>query len=106
MKKKASAKPKPCPIRAVRDFLVITPDFELKSKGGIIIPANAADEENPLRGVVVSAGCGLVEGGQIIPLVVKVGDRIQCPRNSGTLMEINGEKFFALRENQVIGVIG
>lgn len=92
-------------FRCCRDFVLMRPDFELKSKGGIIIPANAQDEENPLRGVIVSVGCGLVEGGVIIPLVVKVGDRIQCPRNSGTLIDLEGEKYFALRENQVIGVI-
>ena len=94
-------------FHCVRDFVLLRPDYELISKGGIVIPANAMDETNPLTGVVVSVGCGLVEGGRIIPLVVKVGDRVQVPRNSGTIVElgIEKEKFFALRENQVIGVI-
>ncbi len=94
-------------FRCVRDFLLIKPDYEMISKGGIVIPRNAMDENNPLTGVVVSVGCGLIEGGQIIPLVVKVGERIQCPRNCGTIVELGPEKekYFALRENQVMGVI-
>lgn len=72
----------------------------------IVIPDVAGDENNPLGGTVLSVGCGLVEGGQIIPLKVKVGDHVTFPRNAGTLFKNHPvvEDCFILRENQIFGV--
>lgn len=90
-------------LEAFRDFLVVRPGLETVSPGGILIPANAQDEENPRNGIVVSVGDGVIEGGVIIPLKVKVGDKIYFPRNSGTLIkDIDGGPYFILRENQAM----
>lgn len=93
-------------IRAIRDFVVIHPEEPLRYKGGIIIPESADDEKNPPSGIVVSVGCGLVEGGQIIPLKVKVGDHVFLPRNAGTLIRDHPvlEDCFVCRENVLFGV--
>ena len=99
-----------CALRCQRDFIAVRPDSEELSVGGLVIPGTAKDPDNPRSGVVLSVGCGLIEGGQIIPLKVKVGDRIHFPRNSGTLIKYEdnheiGETVFVLRDNQVFGVI-
>lgn len=99
MKKKAAGKPIMC-----RDFVAIRPDSDELSRGGIIIPDSGKDPLNPDSGIVLGVGCGLIEGGNIIPLVVKVGDHIRFPKNSGTLCKNDpewGETVFVLRENQV-----
>ncbi len=88
----------------VRDFICVRPDSEEFSVGGIFIPTTAKDPNNPDSGVVLGVGCGLVEGGVVVPLVVKVGERIRFPKNSGTLCKDDpdwGETVFVLRENQV-----
>lgn len=109
MKKNESsiiAPPRKKKIIAIRDFVVIKPDQELKVGAGmIVIPDTAQDEMNPTSGVVISVGCGLVEGGQIVPLKVKVGDHVAVPRNSGTLIknDPNFEDCFIVRENQIFG---
>lgn len=98
--------PKKKKIIAIRDFVIIRPDRELKtSTGMIVIPDSAQDEKNPLSGVVISVGCGLVEGGQIIPLKVKVGDHVAMPPHSGTLFKDHPvfEDAFVIRENQIFG---
>lgn len=95
-------------IRAIRDFIWVKLHEEKVNPGGtIIIPDNAKDKENPREGIVVAVGDGLVEGGIVVPLTVKVGDNIRCPRNAGTIVKINetGEEFFVLRENQVFGAV-
>lgn len=87
-----------------RDFVVVRPDQESRSKGGMFIPDSGKDPNNPNSGVVLGVGDGLVEGGVIIPLVVKVGDRVRFPNNSGTLCRDDpdwGCTVFVLRENQV-----
>lgn len=92
-------------ITAVRDFIWVKPQSFEVSRGGIIIPDVGKDEKNPAGGIVVAVGGGLVEGGVIIPLTVKVGDYIRFPSQSGTLVKLGDEDFFVLRENQVFGVI-
>lgn len=98
--------PRKLTLRAIRDFVIIRPDQELVYKGLITIPLNAADEKNPPSGVVLSVGCGLVEGGQIIPLKVKVGDHVTFPPHSGTLLKDHPifKDCFVIRENQIFGV--
>ena len=100
---KEKAKIAKTPI-AVRDFIIVRPDEETISRGGLFIPDSGKDPTNPDSGTVLAAGCGLVEGGVIIPLKVKVGDRVRFPRNSGTLCKNDidwGETVFVVRENQV-----
>ena len=58
-----------------------------------------------IGGVVIAVGDGLVEGGVIIPLTVKVGDYVRFPSQSGTLITIRTEKYFVVRENQLFGAI-
>lgn len=101
---KAPAPPKKR-IHAIRDMVVLHPEEPMRYKGGIIIPETADDEKNPPSGIVVSVGCGLVEGGVIIPLKVKVGQRVFFPRNAGTLIRDHPliEDCFILRENIIFG---
>jgi len=49
---------------------------EEKTAGGIIIPDTA--KEKPQQGKIIAVGQGsMLENGQIIPMTVKEGDRIQ-----------------------------
>lgn len=104
MKKKAEIIKKKR-IHAIRDFLVLAPEQPLRYKGGIVIPESADDEKNPPSGIVLSVGCGLVEGGQIVPLKVKVGQHVFFPRNAGTLIRDHPviEDCFLIRENMIFG---
>ncbi len=92
-------------ITAIRDFVWLKSIDDEVSDGGIIIPNSAMDTENPLEGVVVAVGTGLIEGGIEIPLKVKVGDHVHFPRNAGTLVRVKetGETFFVCRENIIFG---
>jgi chaperonin GroES len=99
--------PKKKRIRPIRDFLVIHPEQPLKTLPGslLVVPESSQDEKNPPSGIVVRVGCGLVEGGQIIPLKVKAGQRVYFARNSGTLIKNDPvvEDCFLVRENQLFG---
>ncbi len=88
-------------FRAIRDFVVIRA-IEPTTSGGLVIPDSA--KEMALYGEVLSAGCGLIEGGIIIPLVVKPGDHVRFLPHSGTKMKVDGIDTYVLRENQVFGV--
>lgn len=87
-------------FQAIRDFIIIKVE-EPTTAGGLHIPDQA--KEMALHGEVVSVGCGLIEGGVIIPLVPKVGQHVRFLPHSGTKMMIDGVECYVLRENQVFG---
>ena len=79
-------------------------DAEEKTKGGIIIPDTA--KEKPQEGEVIAAGPGgREESGKLVPLDVKVGDRILFGKWSGTEIKLEGEDLLIMKESDVMGVI-
>ncbi|MDD5223719.1 MAG: co-chaperone GroES [bacterium] len=92
-------------IRPLRDkILVKRLEGEEKSKGGIIIPDSA--KEKPMEGLVVAIGTGkLNDEGKVIPLVVKVGDKILFAKYSGTEIKIEGEDHLVITEEEILGII-
>jgi chaperonin GroES len=77
---------------------------EEKTKGGIIIPDTA--KEKPQEGKVVAVGKGKAnEDGKIVPLDVKVNDRILFGKYSGSEINIDGEEHLIMREEDILGVI-
>jgi chaperonin GroES len=92
-------------IRPLRDRLIVKRGEELeKTKGGIIIPDSA--KEKPQEAEVVAIGSGRVdETGKVIPLDVKVGDRILFGKYSGDEIQIEGEDYLILQENDIKAVL-
>ena len=92
-------------IRPLSDRLVVKrTQEEEKTKGGIIIPDTA--KEKPLEGVVVAVGNGTVlKSGKVVPLDVKVGDKILFGKYSGTDLKLDGEEVLILREDEVLAVL-
>jgi chaperonin GroES len=85
--------------------LVKRVDQEEKTAGGIIIPDTA--QEKPLEGEIVAAGSGARrDDGAIVPLDVKVGDRILFGKWAGTEVKIDGDDLLIMKESDLLGVIG
>ena len=85
-------------------ILVRRIEAEEKTAGGIIIPDTA--KEKPQEGEVIAVGAGARdEAGKLIPLDVKVGDRILFGKWSGTEVRLNGEDLLIMKESDVMGVI-
>jgi chaperonin GroES len=75
-----------------------------KTTGGIIIPDTA--KEKPAEGKIVAAGNGRIgEDGKLLPMDVKVGDRILFSKYGGTDVKIDGSDYLILRQDDVLGVI-
>ena len=73
-------------------------------KGGIIIPDTA--KEKPQEGEVVAVGGGRREKGELIPLDVKVGDRILFGKYSGNDIKVDDEEYLILKEDEILAKIG
>ena len=85
-------------------ILVKRVESEEKTKGGIIIPDIA--KEKPQEGEVIAAGPGARdESGKMVPLDVKVGDRVLFGEWSGTEIKLEGEDLLIMKESDVMGVV-
>jgi chaperonin GroES len=92
-------------IRPLHDRVILKRmEEETTSPGGIVIPDSAA--EKPIRGEVMAIGTGKrLDSGEVIPLDVKVGDKVLFGKYSGTEVKVNGEDLLVMREEDIVGVI-
>ncbi len=92
-------------FRPLHDRIVVKRvDAEERTKGGIIIPDTA--KEKPQEGEVIAVGPGARDdSGKLMPLDVKVGDRILFGKWSGTDIKLDGEDLLIMKESDVMGVI-
>src|SRR5579864_8912276 len=79
-------------------------DAEEKTAGGIIIPDTA--KEKPSQGEIIAVGPGARdETGKLVPLDVKVGDRILFGKWSGTEVKLDGVEYLIMKESDVMGIL-
>lgn len=92
-------------IRPLHDRIIIKRlDEEKKTASGIVIPDTAA--EKPEQGEVMSVGKGkLTDEGKLVPLDVKVGDRVLFGKYSGQTVRVKGDELLVMREEDILGVV-
>ena len=92
-------------IRPLHDRIIVERlEEETKTAGGLIIPDTA--KEKPQQGKVIAVGKGKkTEDGKVLPLDVKVGDKILFVKYAGTEIKIEGQEFLMMREDDVLGVV-
>ncbi len=78
---------------------------EKKTKSGIYIPETAS-QEKPTTGTVVAAGPGKYnDSGEIVPMTVKVGDKVLFKKYGMDEIEINGKKYLVGDEDDVLAIL-
>ena len=92
-------------FRPLHDRVVVRRiEQDEKTAGGIIIPDTA--KEKPMEGEIIAAGPGARnENGQLVPLDVKVGDRVLFGKWSGTEVKLDGEELMIMKESDIMGII-
>jgi len=91
-------------IRPLHDRVLIKRlNEEEKTKGGIIIPDSA--KEKPQEGKVVAIGKGRIDDGKVVPLDVKVGDKVLFSKYSGNEVKIEGEEHLIVKEEEILGIL-
>ncbi len=92
-------------FRPLHDRVVLKRiDAEDKTAGGIIIPDTV--KEKPSQGEVVAVGPGgRDEAGQLLPIDLKVGDRVLFGKWSGTEVKVDGQDLLIMTESDIMGVL-
>ena len=92
-------------IRPLHDRVIVKRlDEDKRTASGIVIPDTAA--EKPDQGEVMSVGKGkLTDEGELVPLEVKVGDRVLFGKYSGQTVTLKGDELLVMREEDILGVV-
>lgn len=92
-------------IRPLRDRIIVERvEEETTTAGGIIIPDSA--KEKPQQGLIKAVGKGKVtEDGTLLPMDVKVGDRVLFGKYAGSEVKIDGIEYQIMREEDILGVL-
>lgn len=91
-------------LKPLYDRVVIKRETEEKtSAGGILLPSTGG--EKPAQGTVVAVGGGKIKHGQVIPLTVKVGDKVIFGKFTGSEVKVNGEDFVIMREEEIFAIV-
>jgi chaperonin GroES len=92
-------------IRPLYDRIVIQRLEEKETvRGSIIIPDSA--KEKPQEGKVLAIGKGkMLEDGRILPLDVKVGQKVLFGKYAGNEIKLDGEEYTLMREDEVLGIL-
>ena len=85
-------------IKPLSDRVVIKMlEAEETTKGGIIL-TSAAQEKPPV-------GPGKTVDGKLVPVQLKVGDKVLMSKYSGTEVKVDGEEYTILREEDILAVV-
>jgi chaperonin GroES len=85
------------------NVLVERVEAETKTAGGIIIPDTA--KEKPSEGKIIAVGNGSKdENGKVIPLDVKVGDKVLFAKWGGTEIKIDGKDLLIMKESDILAI--
>lgn len=92
-------------VRPLSDrILVRRMDAEEQVKGGIIIPDTA--KETPQEAEVIAVGPGKRnKNGDAIAPAVKSGEKILIGKYAGTEIEVDGDEYVIVNEDDVLGII-
>ena len=79
-------------------------EAEKTTASGIVIPG--AEKEKPQQAEVIAVGPGkTADDGKVIPMQVKVGDKVIYSRYAGNDVELDGEKYIIVKQNDIHAVV-
>ena len=78
-------------------------EAEETTKGGIILTGTA--KEKPQTAEVIAVGDGAVVDGKLVPMTVKVGDKVIISKYSGTEVKLDGCEYVIVKEDDILAIV-
>ena len=93
-------------IKPLGDRVIIKPISEdITTKSGIVLP-DTVDKEKPEKGEIIAVGPGrLLDGGQIAPMSVKVGDKVMFKKYGPDEIKIDDKDLLIISESDILAII-
>jgi chaperonin GroES len=91
-------------LKPLEDRVVVKPiEEEETTISGLVIPDTA--KEKPTEGEVVAVGPGRYEDGNLVPMGVKVGDRVIYSKYGGNEYKYQGDEYVILQARDIYALI-
>ena len=91
-------------IKPLGDRVVIKRlEAEETTKSGIIVTGTA--KERPQEAEVVAVGPGAIIDGKRTEMEVKIGDKVLYSKYAGTDVELDGEEYIIVKQNDILAVV-
>ncbi len=76
---------------------------EETTKSGIVLPGQS--KEKPQQAEVVAVGPGGIVEGKEVTMLVSVGDNVIYSKYAGTEVELDGEEYLVVKQNDILAII-
>lgn len=91
-------------VKPLHDKVVVKPlEAEQTTASGIVIPDTA--KEKPAQGEVIAVGPGKNHHGQVVPMQVKVGDKVLYSKYSPQEVKLDGKELLIISEEDILAII-
>ena len=76
---------------------------EETTKSGIVLPGQT--KEKPQQAEVVAVGPGGIVDGKEVTMLVSVGDKVIYSKYAGTEVELDGEEYLVVKQNDILAIM-
>lgn len=92
-------------ITPLFDNVLVKPlKAETKSAGGIILPESV--KEKPQVAEVVAVGSGIHDqNGKLIPMIVKVGQKVMFSKWGGNEVKVGNEEWKLVKQSDILAIV-
>ena len=78
-------------------------EVEETTKSGIILPGQA--KEKPQYAEVIEVGPGAVVDGKLVPMEVKVGDKVIYQKFAGSGIKLEDTEYIVIKQDGILAII-
>lgn len=92
-------------VKPLFDNVLIKPlEAEAKTASGILLPDTA--KEKPQIGLVMAVGPGaLNENGKIVPMAVRVNQKVMYKKWGGNEIKVQGEEWMLVEQKDILAIV-
>ncbi|MBQ9747244.1 MAG: co-chaperone GroES [Clostridia bacterium] len=91
-------------LKPLADRVVVKmTEAEETTKSGIILTASA--KEKPQVAEVLAVGPGAMKDGKLVPMTIKVGDKVITSKYSGTEIKMDGIEYIIVSESDILAIV-
>lgn len=76
---------------------------EETTKSGIVLPGQA--KEKPQQAEVIAVGPGAEVDGKLVPMQIKVGDKVIYSKYVGSEVKLEDEEFVVVKQADILAII-
>lgn len=87
------------------NLLVKPIEEDTKTESGIVLP-DTVDKEKPQKGEVIALGTGKqTADGKVLKFNVKVGDKVVFKKYSPDEVEVDGQEYLIMTEEDILAIV-